>query len=360
MADIVAWLPRWLIAVCLIALTALGAGLMFSVFRPVAARLFKIRFPGIFAVLERAATLLQFALMLAAVALVLPLLPLDPPVAAILNKVTVAGVIIFVGWTAILASDIFLERYMRRFRVDESNNLQARKAVTQIRVLKRTAQVLLIIVTAGFALMTFDSVRQYGVSLFASAGVAGLAIGLAARPLLSNLIAGVQIALSQPIRIDDAVVVEGEWGWIEELTATYVVIRLWDWRRLVVPLGYFLEHPFQNWTRTTASLIGTVFFHLDHRTPVAVVRSKLEELAKASALWNGEVVNLQVTECTERTIELRALVSAANSGAAFDLRCEIREKMLAFLQAEIPEALPRLRGEITPAADARDGMRIGG
>jgi small-conductance mechanosensitive channel len=191
--------------------------------------------------------------------------------------------------------------------------------------------------------MSFDSVRQYGVSLFASAGVAGLAVGLAAKPLLGNLIAGVQIALTQPIRIDDAVVVENEWGWIEEFTSTYVVIRLWDWRRLVVPLGYFLENPFQNWTRTTASIIGSAYFHLDYCAPVAELRSKLEQIVKASKNWDGRVISLQVTDTTERTIEVRTLMSARNSSLAFDLRCEVRELMLEFLQKEYPQSLPRLR-----------------
>jgi small-conductance mechanosensitive channel len=215
-----------------------------------------------------------------------------------------------------------------------------------MRVLKRTVEVMIILITAGFALMSFDSVRQYGVSLFASAGVAGLAVGLAAKPLLGNLIAGVQIALTQPIRIDDAVVVEGEWGWIEEFTSTYVVIRLWDWRRLVVPLGYFLENPFQNWTRTTSSIIGSAFFHLDHRTPVAALRNKLEKIVKASKNWDGQVVSLQVTDTTERTIEVRTLMSAHNSSKAFDLRCEVREQMLEFLQTEYPQALPRFRADV--------------
>lgn len=263
MSEILAWVPRWLAAISLITLAALGAVLLFAILRPIGDRLTRTRLPAVFAVLQRAQTLLRFALILVAVALVTPLLPLDAPIAAALNKTTVASFIVFVGWTAVVASDILLDHYMLRFPIDEADNLLAPKAVTQIRVLKRTAQVALIVITAGFALMTFDNVRQYGVSLFASAGVAGLAIGLAARPLLGNLIAGVQIALTQLIRIDDAVVVEGEWGWIEELTSTYVVVRIWDWRRLIVPLGYFLEKPFQNWTRSSASIIGAVLLHLD-------------------------------------------------------------------------------------------------
>jgi small-conductance mechanosensitive channel len=215
-----------------------------------------------------------------------------------------------------------------------------------MRVLKRTAEVLIVLVTAGFALMTFDSVRQYGVSLFASAGVAGLALGLAAKPLLGNLIAGVQIALTQPIRIDDAVIVENEWGWIEEFTSTYVVIRLWDWRRMIVPLSYFLENPFLNCTRTTSSLIGAVIFFLDYAAPIDVIRDKFEQLVRESKNWDGQVMNLQVTGMTERTIEVRGLMSARNSSRVNDLRADIRERILTFLQQEHPQALPRLRTDV--------------
>jgi len=204
-------------------------------------------------------------------------------------------------------------------------------------------------VTVGFALMTFDAVRQYGVTLFASAGVAGIVAGLAARPLLTNFLAGVQIAVAQPIRIDDTVIVENESGRVEEITFNYVVVRLWDWRRMIVPLSYFIEKPFQNWTRIGNELIGTVFLYVDHTAPVETIRKKLAEIAAQSKLWNGKVVSLQVSDCKETTIELRALVSANNAPAVWDLRCEVREKLIDFLQREHPEALPRRRYE---AADA--------
>ena len=170
--------------------------------------------------------------------------------------------------------------------------------------------------------------------------------GLAARPLLSSLIAGVQIAMTQPIRIDDAVVVENEWGWIEEITSTYVVIKLWDWRRLIVPLSYFIEKPFQNWTREGAAIIGSVFLYVDYAVPVDRVREKLSEIVKASRLWDGRVVNLQVSDAKDHAIELRALVSARTSPLAWDLRCEVREKLIAFLRDEYPQALPRQRADL--------------
>jgi small-conductance mechanosensitive channel len=192
------------------------------------------------------------------------------------------------------------------------------------------------------------------VSLFASAGVAGLVAGLAARPVLSNLFAGVQLAITQPIRLDDAVIVENEWGVIEEIRATYVVVRIWDLRRMVVPLTYFIEKPFQNWTRQTSELIGSAMIYVDYSAPVGAMRQELERIVGQSKHWNGEVVNLQVTDAKERTIELRAIMSANSSGRAFDLRCEVREKLIDFLQREHPSALPRERNDVAlPAKPAR-------
>lgn len=228
----------------------------------------------------------------------------------------------------------------------------ARKHVTQVGILKRAADTLIVIMTVAAAMMSFEQVRQYGVSLFASAGVAGLAIGIAARPLLANLIAGVQIAVAQPIRLDDVVFLEGEYGTIEEITTTYVVIKLWDWRRMVVPLSYFIEKPFQNWTRETSALIGSVFLYVDYTVPVEKLREKLMEVARASPLWDGRVVVLQVSDATkDHTVELRALLSARSAPAAWDLRCEVREKLIAYLQEEYPGALPRQRQEFVSRSD---------
>jgi small-conductance mechanosensitive channel len=187
------------------------------------------------------------------------------------------------------------------------------------------------------------------VSLFASAGVAGIVVGLAARPLLSNLIAGLQIAVTQPIRIDDVVIVEGENGTIEEITSTYVVVKIWDLRRMIVPLSYFIEKPFENWTREGAALVGSVYLYVDYGVPVERVREKLQEIVSASKLWDGKVAKVQVTDAKESVIELRATVSARTSSAAWDLRCETREKLIGFLQAEHPEALPRRRNEVVEA-----------
>ncbi len=237
------------------------------------------------------------------------------------------------------------------YAVDVEDNYTARRIHTQVNVLKRSIGTLVILVAISLALMTIPSVRNLGASLLASAGFAGLAIGLAARPMLENLIAGMQIALTQPINIDDVVIVEGEWGWIEEIRTTYVVIRIWDERRLIVPLSKFLQEPFQNWTRRSAQILGTVFLHTDYTVSVPAVREQLQKIVRQCDKWDGRVCVLQVTNATDRTLELRALVSAANSPAAWDLRVYVREQLIDFLQREHPSCLPRTRFEL-PAFDA--------
>jgi small-conductance mechanosensitive channel len=295
----------------------------------------------------------RLALVLIALAITLPLVPLAGDTASTLARLLGLATICLLGWTALTALHIGADLYLRRFRLDVDDNLLARKHITQVRVLERVMDVVIVLVTIGFALMTFDAVRQYGVTLFASAGVAGIIAGLAARPVLSNFLAGVQLAVAQPIRIDDAIIVENESGNVEEITFSYVVVRLWDLRRMVVPLSYFIEKPFQNWTRTGGELIGTVFLYVDHTAPVDAIRDKLTEIVARSKLWNGKVVSLQVSDCKETTIELRALVSANNAAAAWDLRCEVREKLIDFLQREYPSALPRRRNEAVEAAAAK-------
>jgi len=337
------FVPRTVIGLTLIALAIILAFTIYNTVVRVIRRWLAPRFPSALSLFAAMRRVTRFALVVVAVSAVLPVAPLDSAATAIVGKVLLVCTIALIGWGAIVAIEVASDLYLLRFRLDTEDNLLARKHVTQVRVLKRAVDIVVILIATGFALMTFESVQQYGVSLFASAGVAGLVAGLAARPLLSNLIAGVQIAMTQPIRIDDAVVVEGEWGWIEEITATYVVVKLWDWRRLIVPLAYFMEKPFQNWTREGAAIIGSVFLHLDYTVPVERVRKKLVQIANDSKLWDGRVVNLQVSDAKPDSIELRALVSARTSPMAWDLRCEVREKLIAFLQAEYPDALPRQR-----------------
>jgi small-conductance mechanosensitive channel len=260
------------------------------------------------------------------------------------------GVLLSATWLAVRAVGAVELRILREHPVDVEDNLAARRVQTQTRVIAGVIQGALILVGVSLALMTFPAIRQIGATLLASAGIIGLVAGIAARPVFGNLIAGLQIALAQPIRLDDVVIVEGEWGRIEEITSTYVVVRVWDERRLVVPLQWFIENPFQNWTRTSAELLGTAFLWLDYRTPMAEVRAELQRICNDDPRWDGRVCVAQVTETTERTIEVRLLVSARNSGDLFDLRCALRERMLEFLNARHPQALPRLRADL-----AREG-----
>lgn len=263
------------------------------------------------------------------------------------------GLIGSIGWLAVSLLKVFEDVLSVRYRMDVEDNLRARRVQTQVSVIQRILYVVIVIVTISVMLMTFPSVRQVGQSLFASAGIAALLAGLAARSTFSSLIAGLQIALTEPIRLDDVVIVEGEWGRIEKITTTYVVVRIWDERRMVVPLSKFIEEPFQNWTLKSTNLLGTVFLYTDYSVPVDAVREELHRILKESTLWDGKTWGLQVTDATEKTLQLRALMSAANSSFAFDLRCLAREKLIAFLQANYPESLPRTRTEIQGAVSAR-------
>mgnify|MGYP003133158706 CR=1 FL=1 len=256
-----------------------------------------------------------------------------------------------IGWAITSLTDLAIKRRMARLNIDVADNFEARKSATRLDVMRRVIIVVGAIATLACALVVVPWARQLGVSLLASAGIVGIAVGLAARPVLSNLIAGIQIAFTQPIRIEDAVVVENEWGWIEEIDLFYVVIRIWDRRRLIVPLTHFIEKPFQNWTRKSGTIIGSVYWWLDYRAPVAKMRDKLQEICESTELWDGEVVNLQVSETDKMTIQVRALATASTSPRAWDLRCYIREQMINWLQAEHPEAFPRIRARAEVAAD---------
>ncbi|MBR0832073.1 mechanosensitive ion channel [Bradyrhizobium manausense] len=356
MADIdkmFGWIPSWFIGLGLVAGAMLLALSFYRLAVWLLTRTFGTRLPLLSVFIERTSGPAQLALCLAAVALVLPLAPLNDAFRTPLTSLFVVAFIALIGWISIRIVDMSAARYLQNFR-DVTENFVARKHVTQVRVFKRVTDIIIVIITVSTALMTFDSVRQYGVSLFASAGAAGIIVGLAARPLLSNLIAGLQIAITQPIRIEDAVIIENEWGWVEDIAATYVVIRLWDWRRMVVPLSYFIEKPFQNWTRDTASLIGVIALHVDYRADVPRIRRWLEGAVKESKLWDGAVVNLQVIDADSRTIELRALVSARNAPQSWDLRCEMRERLIAFIRDEMPEALPRERAILIPSGGDDD------
>ena len=236
---------------------------------------------------------------------------------------------------------------LAQYPLDVVDNLDARRIHTQTRVLMRSTMTLVLVLGLAAVLMTFPSVRTVGASLLASAGLAGLVAAMAARPVLGNLIAGVQIAMTQPIRLDDVLIVEGEWGWVEEINGTYVVLRIWDRRRLIVPLQYFVEHPFQNWTRKSADIIGSVFWWVDYRMPLEPIRAELKRLcAEVPHWWDGDVAMLQVTDSSNQAVELRALVTARNSPDCWDLRCHVREGIIDFMQRQYPQFLPRHRAEI--------------
>ena len=260
-------------------------------------------------------------------------------------------------WLVVRIIAGFAQGVMDRHPVDVADNMGARRIHTQTRVLSRIAMTLAIVMGAAMLLMTFPGARQVGASLLASAGVVGLIAGFAAKPVFSNMIAGLQLALTQPIRLDDVLIVEGEWGRVEEITGTYVVMRLWDERRLIVPLQYFIEKPFQNWTRESTQLLGTFFLWVDYAMPLAPLRQELERLCKqVPELWDGRVSNVQVTDTTDKAIQLRVLVSTSNAGNNWDLRCYLREHLLHFIVANYADYLPQLRANMTEEEMTAMGM----
>jgi small-conductance mechanosensitive channel len=255
--------------------------------------------------------------------------------------------IFVITWFVIRSINLSREVILRQYDISEKDNLKARKIYTQFRVLENIIIFIVILVAIAIALMTFDGIRRIGVSLFASAGVAGIIIGFAAQKLIASVLAGFQIALTQPIRIEDVVIVENEWGWIEEITLTYVVVRIWDKRRLIVPSTYFIENPFQNWTRVSADILGTVFIYTDYTVPVDELRKELTRILEGTDLWDGQTNVLQVTNAKDHTLEIRALMSAVDSPTAWDLRVLVREQLISFLQLKYPGSLPRTRIEMT-------------
>ncbi len=337
------WLPDWLasaiVFAVVISVTLFAHRLLFRLLT----RLIEGKDLLWRSLVSRLERVVRLAMLVAALSFGATIAPLTDLQSATVRHTLLIFFIVLVAWMAKIVKHIWMTVYLRRFKLDAEDNLLARKHVTQTRIMERIADLLIVVVAISACMMTFDAVRQYGVSLLASAGVAGIVIGLALQPVLKNLFAGIQLAITQPIRIDDALLVEGEWGKVEEITSTYVVVQLWDWRRLILPLSYFIENPFQNWTRESSALIGTVMIYLDYSVPLEVIRRKVEEIAKGSPLWDRRVVNIAVTDFREAVMEIRILVSASNSGRTFDLRCEVREKLIDFIQREYPAALPRMR-----------------
>jgi small-conductance mechanosensitive channel len=307
--------------------------------------------------LPAAGRALRRGLPLLGLVLARPLLPLPPHLAEVTGYVFSLLLISLVSHLLYELVDATAAFVLQQHRVDVSDNLKARSIYTQVMVLKKVAIVAIGIFTLASALMVFDSVRQFGASILASAGLAGIVIGFAAQRSIATLLAGFQIALTQPIRLDDVVIVENEWGRIEDITLTYVVVNVWDQRRLVVPISYFIEQPFQNWTRASAEILGTIFLYVDYTMPIEPLRAELTRVLRASPLWDGRVNGVQVTEAKAETLEVRALVSAADASKAWDLRCEVREKLVTFVQQQYPESLPRVRAILDPIREAaREGV----
>ncbi|WP_218509103.1 mechanosensitive ion channel family protein [Variovorax sp. dw_308] len=334
------WFGTWLAALVAVpaALMAyrIGGLVLMRVTRPT---------PGLHAMVDKARSAARWALPLVALQMVWQAAPDDLRYINTVRHLNGLLVITALTWLLVRAISGFTEGLLTKYPANVADNLNARRIHTQARVLSRLALGMVLVAGVSLVLMTFPGARQVGASLLASAGVIGLIVGLAAKPVFSNLIAGLQIALAQPIRMDDVLVVEGEWGTVEEITGTFVVMKLWDERRLILPLSYFIEKPFQCWTRHTAQLLGSAFIYVDYGTPLAPLRAELERIVRTAPEWDGRTFVLQVTDVTERSMQLRMLATAATAGQAFDLRCRMREGMMTFMQREYPQHLPKLRTE---------------
>jgi small-conductance mechanosensitive channel len=350
--------PPWAVSFIVLITAAIVALLVHGAILALARRLLGIRRPYLRSILEATRNPTRVGMLLLAFAIALPTAPLDKATTEVLAKCLGLATICLLGWIALTAVNIATNLYLMGFRLDVADNLSARKHITQIRVLVRALDTVIVLVTLGFALMTFEAVRQYGVSLFASAGIAGVVFGLAAQPVLSNLIAGVQLAVTQPIRLEDAVTVQNEYGWIEEINATYVVIRLWDLRRLIVPLNFFIQQPFYNWTRQHATTLGSVILFLDYSAPVDIIRKKAIELVGQSDRGKATVTSVQVTNVTAQGIQVQILVHSDATSMTNNVCADLREQLIAFLNQDHPEALPRSRSEtFSPVQQKADEVR---
>jgi small-conductance mechanosensitive channel len=287
---------------------------------------------------------------------VLPFLRLSPEIRPGVDSALRILFVVDITWFLLRLFSTTEGFLLHRYDISVADNLRARRMHTQVRVIRRILSAAVLLIAAAAALTTFETVRRLGTTILASAGVLGIILGFAAQRSLGLVLAGLQVALAQPIRIDDVVIVEGEWGRIEEITLTFVVVAIWDRRRMVLPVSYFIEKPFENWTRASAQILGSVYLYVDYGFPVDDLREKLYEFLRESNLWDGDAWVLQVTDATERSMELRALMTAKDSPTSWDLRCEIREKMIDYIRAEYPEYLPRLRTELhtqAPGAGAQ-------
>jgi len=346
------WIPDWVFAILAFAgIVAAGLAL-----QGIITRWLKRRpagwHPFIKHAWERTRGLVRFIVVLFALSVVLPLLHPPHDLRDDIRKIFLALAVVQLGWIVGVLVNIAIDRYTFGLRVDNTDNLHARRAATQMRILRQAVNALIGTLTVAIALMSFDSVRQFGISLFASAGVAGIVAGLAARPLLENLIAGLQLAFTQPLRLGDAVVINNEFGTVEEIGNVYVVIKLWDLRRQIVPLSYLFTNPFVNWTRSSSAVVGSVMFFFDYTLDVEILRVEAERLVRDSNLWDGNVFKVQVIDLTENSMKVRVLATAADAGKSSDLGAYLREGLIAFVRKNHPLSLPRNRQEaIVPPED---------
>ena len=289
---------------------------------------------------------LKWLIICIAVNLSVPLAEFSDDVMKIVRQLIAISLIIIISWLIINLTKVIEDVVVSKFDVSKKDNLKARKVHTQLKVSRRIIIVMVFIIALGTILMTFERVRQLGTTILASAGILSIVVGMAAQKTIGTFIAGLQIAFTQPIRIDDVVIVENEWGWIEEINLTYVVVRIWDLRRLIVPITYFIEKPFQNWTRTSADLLGSVYIYADYTAPIDEIRDYLRSLLESSDKWDKKCCVLQVTNVTDKAVELRALMSACDGPTAWDLRCEVREKLVQYINENYSVKLPKLRVEM--------------
>ncbi|WP_439879557.1 mechanosensitive ion channel family protein [Pontibacter sp. MBLB2868] len=285
------------------------------------------------------------------VSFAIPALPYSDETVYLFKRVTEVLNIIAFAWILIKLTNVARDVVRKKYQIGKADNYRERKLYTQLQFIRRIAIILIIFIALSMILLSFDAVRKLGTGLLTSAGVAGIVIGLAAQKSIANLLAGLQLAFTQPIRLDDVLVVEGEFGRVEEITLTYVVLKLWDNRRLILPLNYFIEKPFQNWTRTGSNILATVYLYTDYTIPVDELRKQFEVILAGTELWDKQVSVLQVTDSTEKTLQLRALMSASSSSLAWDLKCLVREKLVQFIQQHYPNALPKERAELLGSND---------
>ena len=278
--------------------------------------------------------------------LLLPLLSIPENIIGYLSSIFSSLLIVSIAWLLIQSLSVMEELILHQYKIGDIENLHARKIYTQVQIIRKMLIVVIVVLALASILMSYERFQKLGTGILASAGIVSIIIVLAAQRTFGNFLAGIQIAFTQPIRMNDVVIVENEWGIIEEITLTYVVVKIWDLRRLILPISYFLEKPFQNWTRVSADLLGTVYLYVDYRTPVQEIRDELHRILQNSNKWDGRIWGLQVTNSTERTIELRALMSAPDSSITWDLRCDVREKLIEFIQKNHPDVFPTMRAEI--------------